>query len=116
MSPLPPPSFPTNTPRLQRFKIDVASTVVNQQNAGLGTMETDQILDLFNLGETAEGIDKPTLNGASAGEGREEDMVDATGEVRERGKKGWLDEIGELWDDKQYEESFDLEGFLKSMK
>jgi TATA-binding protein-associated factor len=110
MSPLPPPSFPTNTPRLQRFKIDVASTVVNQQNAGLGTMETDQILDLFNLGETA------TLNGASAGEGREEDMVDATGEVRERGKKGWLDEIGELWDDKQYEESFDLEGFLKSMK
>jgi TATA-binding protein-associated factor len=116
MSPLPPPSFPTNTPRLQRFKIDVASTVVNQQNAGLGTMETDQILDLFNLGETAEGIDKPTLNGASGGEGREEDMVDATGEVREKGKKGWLDEIGELWDDKQYEESFDLEGFLKSMK
>ncbi|KAN0114728.1 protein of unknown function (DUF3535) domain containing protein [Hyaloscypha variabilis] len=100
---------------LQRFKIDVASTVVNQQNAGLGTMETDQILDLFNLGETAEGIDKPSLNGGES-QGREEDMVDATGEVREKGKKGWLDEIGELWDDKQYEESFDLEGFLKSMK
>jgi TATA-binding protein-associated factor len=80
-------------------------------------METDQILDLFNLGETAEGIDKPTLNGGSGVDGgREEDMVDATGEVREKGKKGWLDEIGELWDDKQYEESFDLEGFLKSMK
>jgi TATA-binding protein-associated factor len=78
-------------------------------------METDQILDLFNLGETAEGIDKPSLNGAPD-EGREEDMVDATGEVREKGKKGWLDEIGELWDDKQYEEEFDLEGFLKSMK
>jgi TATA-binding protein-associated factor len=76
-------------------------------------METDQILDLFNLGETAEGIDKPTLNG---GEEREEDMVDATGEVREKGKKGWLDDLGELWDDKQYEEEFDLDGFLKSMK
>ena len=101
--------------RLQRFKIDVASTVVNQQNAGLGTMETDQILDLFNLGETAEGIDKPTLNGTDEG-GREEDMVDATGEVREKGKKGWLDDLGELWDDKQYEEEFDLDGFLKSMK
>jgi TATA-binding protein-associated factor len=72
-------------------------------------METDQILDLFNLGETAEGIDKP-------GEEREEDMVDATGEVREKGKKGWLDDLGELWDDKQYEEEFDLDGFLKSMK
>lgn len=78
-------------------------------------METDQILDLFNLGETAEGIDKPTLNGKD-GEGREEDMVDATGEVREKGKKGWLDDLGELWDDKQYEEEFDLAGFLKTMK
>jgi TATA-binding protein-associated factor len=78
-------------------------------------METDQILDLFNLGETAEGIDKPTLNGNEDG-GREEDMVDATGEVREKGKKGWLDDLGELWDDKQYEEEFDLDGFLRSMK
>jgi len=96
---------------LQRFKIDVASTVVNQQNAGLGTMETDQILDLFNLGETAE-IEK----GGNGANEAEEDMVDATGEVREKGKKGWLDDLGELWDDKQYEESFDLDGFLKSME
>ncbi len=78
-------------------------------------METDQILDLFNLGETADGIDKPTLNG-NDGDTREEDMVDATGEVREKGKKGWLDDLGELWDDKQYEEEFDLAGFLKTMK
>ncbi|RDL40655.1 p-loop containing nucleoside triphosphate hydrolase [Venustampulla echinocandica] len=96
---------------LQRFKIDVASTVVNQQNAGLGTMETDQILDLFNLGDTA---DAPALSGGNEVE-REEDMVDATGEVREKGKKGWLDDLGELWDDKQYEEEFNLDGFLKSM-
>ena len=101
---------------LQRFKIDVASTVVNKQNAGLGTMETDQILDLFNLGETADGIDKPSLNGGAGDGEREEDMVDATGEVREKGKKGWLDDLGELWDDKQYEEEFDLQGFLGKMK
>jgi TATA-binding protein-associated factor len=74
-------------------------------------METDQILDLFNLGDTA-GIDQP----AARAEEREEDMVDATGEVREKGKKGWLDDLGELWDDRQYEEEFDLDGFLKSMK
>lgn len=100
---------------LQRFKIDVASTVVNQQNAGLGSMETDQILDLFNLGDSnilpAPGDINQGANGT-----REEDMVDATGEVREKGKKGWLDEIGELWDGREYEESFDLDGFLKSMK
>lgn len=107
---------------LQRFKIDVASTVVNQQNAGLATMDTDQILDLFNLGDTGPGLiqEKPDKGGSSGGngfEGREEDMVDIeTGDVRQPGKKAaWLEDLGELWDNKQYEESFDLDGFLKTM-
>lgn len=84
--------------------------MVNQQNAGLGTMETDQILDLFNLGETADTLDQADANG------REEDMVDLTGEVKEKGKKGWLDDLGELWDDKQYEEEYNLDSFLATMK
>jgi TATA-binding protein-associated factor len=100
---------------LQRFKIDVASTVVNQQNAGLGTMETDQILDLFNLGETDPNLaisDKPEgANGID-----ESNAVDAEGNLKEKGKKGILDELSELWDDKQYEEEFNLDGFLKTMK
>lgn len=95
---------------LQRFKIDVASTVVNQQNAGLGSMETDQILDLFSLGDT-DGVPM-----AAADDQGEEDAVDATGEVREKGKKGYLDEIGELWDEGLYEEEFSLDGFLGKMK
>ena len=101
-------------PSLQRFKIDVASTVVNQQNAGLGTMETDQILDLFNLGETADGM--VAADQGNGMNGNEEDMVDATGEVREKGKKGWLDDLGELWDDRQYEEEYNLDSFLATMK
>lgn len=99
---------------LQRFKIDVASTVVNQQNAGLGSMETDQILDLFNLGETDPNLsisDKPEANGVD-----ESNAVDAEGNVKEKGKKGILDELSELWDEKQYEEEFNLDGFLKTMK
>ncbi|KAI9785144.1 MAG: TATA-binding protein-associated factor mot1 [Geoglossum umbratile] len=94
---------------LQRFKMDVASTVVNQQNAGLGTMDTGEILDLFNLGETAEGIEKPS--------GEEESSVDVlTGQVKEKGRKDFLDDLGELWDDKQYEEEFNLDSFLATMK
>lgn len=98
---------------LQRFKIDVASTVVNQQNAGLGTMETDQILDLFNLGETAPGE-----NGA-AGAVNEEDMVDIEGNVKDKGqagKKGWLDDLGELSDERQYAEEFDLDNFMVGLQ
>ena len=96
---------------MQRFKIDVASTVVNQQNAGLGTMDTDQLLDLFNLGETADTAEKP---GDTAG--NEVDMVDIDGEVKEKGKKGWLDDLGELWDDRQYQEEYNLDSFLETMK
>ncbi|RAL00721.1 DNA-binding ATPase [Aspergillus ibericus CBS 121593] len=96
---------------LQRFKIDVASTVVNQQNAGLNTMDTDQLLDLFNLGETAESAEKP-----SEPTGNEVDLVDIDGEVKEKGKKGWLDDLGELWDDRQYQEEYNLDSFLATMK
>ncbi|CAG8046405.1 unnamed protein product [Penicillium olsonii] len=95
---------------LQRFKIDVASTVVNQQNAGLGTMDTDQLLDLFNLGETADTAEKLDATG------NEVDMVDIDGEVKEKGKKGWLDDLGELWDDRQYQEEYNLDSFLETMK
>lgn len=100
---------------LQRFKIDVASTVVNQQNAGLGSMQTDQILDLFNMGDT-EGA--PSLEGKPRDHNSidEADAVDAEGNVREKGKKGILDELSELWDEKQYEEEFNLDGFLSTMK
>ncbi|GAA5868377.1 hypothetical protein JCM3774_003272 [Rhodotorula dairenensis] len=37
---------------LQRFKLNVASTVVSQQNSDLDTLGTDQILDLFQVSET----------------------------------------------------------------
>lgn len=86
--------------------------MVNQQNAGLGSMQTDQILDLFNI-----STDSSALPAAPEGAITEEDAVDAaTGEVREKGKRGFLDDLGELWDERQYEEEFDLDGFLAKME
>jgi TATA-binding protein-associated factor len=104
---------------LQRFKIDVASTVVNQQNAGLGSMQTDQILDLFNVSADSadpSALPPPPSNAKDDTMIDENDAVDATGEVREKGKKGFLDELGELWDERQYEDEFDLDGFLGKMQ
>lgn len=76
-------------------------------------MQTDQILDLFNISsEGSEGIAPPPNDDGIT----EENAVDADGTIREKGKKGFLDELGELWDEKQYEEEFDLEGFLGKMK
>lgn len=69
-------------------------------------METDQILDLFNVGEPI-----------STAERNEEDMVDATtGEVKQKGTKGVLDDLGELWDESQYTDEYDLGNFIASLK
>lgn len=72
-------------------------------------METGEILDLFNIGDAS-------ASGPSDSSGKEEDMVDVTGELKEKGKKGYLDDLQELWDDRQYEEEYDLNNFLASMK
>ncbi len=77
-------------------------------------METGEILDLFDIGDTSSS----SLGNASNddGKGKEEDTLDVTGELKEKGKKGYLDDLGELWDGKQYEEEYDLDSFLRSMK
>ena len=85
--------------------MDVASTVVNQQNTGLATMGTDQILDLFNLGETGH-VEKPTS---------EEAVMDIDGNPLKKGTKGILDDLGELWDETQYDE-YDLNNFIATLQ
>ncbi len=77
-------------------------------------MDTDQLLDLFNLGEASDSAEKPSQGGGLGG--NEVDMVDIDGEVKEKGKKGWLDDLGELWDDRQYQEEYNLDSFLATMK
>lgn len=84
-------------------------------------MQTDQILDLFNVSADSNdpaALPAPPSNAKDdTGTGIDEnDAVDATGALREKGKKGFLDELGDLWDERQYEEEFDLDGFLGKMK
>ena len=134
---------------LQRFKLHVASSVVNQQNAALATMNTEELLDLFhyspattaaeasNGGSTAAGsavapardggaltgedavgateaaaavTDRSRAGGAGRGGGR------GRGGASGSGLKSILDGVGELWGSEQYEEQFDLDRFLSSLK
>lgn len=48
---------------LQRFKLDVANSVVNQDNVSLKTMDAGRLLDLFTLekNDKAAGIPLPSL-------------------------------------------------------
>ena len=86
---------------MQKFKLNIANSVVNADNAGLSSMDTDQILDLFSVGGGDDSTKKE-----SAGSGDPNKKVSA---------KKILQEMDELWDDAQYE-GLQMDDFLQTLK
>lgn len=84
---------------LQKFKLITANTVVSDENASMETMGTDQLFDLFNL------TDNNTRSANS--------VESTSGNVT---MKQALDGLPELWEDKQYDEEYDLTQFLQGLK
>ncbi|KAK7208345.1 hypothetical protein BZA70DRAFT_273502 [Myxozyma melibiosi] len=103
---------------LQRFKMNIANTIVNQQNSGLSTMDTDQILDLFDVGDGggsngAAAVDAAGKSGPGTGE---EDVVDEQGQIIRKGDRSAVHGLSELWDEREYEEEYNLDSFIQSLK
>ncbi|AET40904.1 DNA-binding ATPase Ecym_7048 [Eremothecium cymbalariae DBVPG len=93
---------------LQKFKMNIASTVVNQQNTGLASMDTHQLLDLFDT-DNAPVQNKDEKAGTGTGDVANETGL--TGKAREA-----VDELKELWDSSQYEEEYNLDNFIKTLR
>ena len=70
-------------------------------------MNTDQILDLFNVQNASVSGSKN--NGV-------EGALDAEGNPIKKGAKNVLEDLGELWDEKEYEEEYDMGDYLSSLK
>lgn len=87
--------------RLQKFKLTIANTVISQENSSLKTMGTDQLLELFTLDEKNKGS-KPVQPGE--GDSQKETM------------KSVLENLDELWDEKQYETEYNLDSFIQSLQ
>ncbi|KAG1142215.1 hypothetical protein G6F37_005463 [Rhizopus arrhizus] len=89
---------------LQKFKLNIANSIVNQQNSGLQSMDTDQILDLFNIGGQGEGTKKKqkSIDPSSSSEGL-------------GAAKAVLENLENLWDDKEYEEEYNIDSFINSL-
>lgn len=86
--------------RLQKFKVQTANTVISGENSRVETMGTDQLLDLFTH-KSAGGIQVTTpTTGKST----------PTGSV-----KSILDTLPDLWDQKQYEDEYDLSQFMSKL-
>ncbi|ODV79811.1 transcriptional accessory protein [Suhomyces tanzawaensis NRRL Y-17324] len=95
---------------LQKFKMNIASTIVNQQNAGLNSMDTNQLLDLFDVDESAT-----KLSEAPEAE-RENNMPDDVAGGLTGKAAGAVGELADLWDESQYEEEYNLDNFIKTLK
>lgn len=86
---------------LQKFKVSIANAVINSENASLKTMNTDQLLDLFTPAPITKTASKNPDVDASVGVG---------------GKgAGIIRGLGELWDQSQYEEEYNLTEFLAKL-
>lgn len=103
---------------LQKFKLIIANTVVSDENASIDTMGTDQLFDLFTLSEQnkkAMGKGKAVTSGETVTITNESSSASGSG----RGTvtvKHILENLPELWEDKQYEEEYDLTQFLQNLK
>ncbi|KAK7868472.1 hypothetical protein R5R35_011216 [Gryllus longicercus] len=87
---------------LQKFKLLTANTVISSENASMETMGTDQLLDLFAL----DNRKKENVNSGSS-------HLSHTGGMS---IKTVLDTLPDLWEDKQYEEEYDLTSFVQRLQ
>ncbi|XP_042034375.1 TATA-binding protein-associated factor BTAF1-like isoform X1 [Salvia splendens] len=92
---------------LQKFKVSVANTVINADNASMNTMNTDQLLDLFTSAEGQKGARASKSSKAGADE--------AKLPGRGKGLKSILGGLEELWDQSQYTEEYNLNQFLAKL-
>lgn len=88
-------------PSLQRFKLNIANSVVTQQNSGLASMDTDLVLDLFK--RTTEEED------AAAAKKKDKDAHGAP-----LGQKNVLRGLEDLPPEEEYQE-LDLKSFMGSI-
>ncbi len=80
---------------LQKFKMNIASSVINKDNASISTMDSDQILEIFNV---------------SSANANDKDAKDKKLNSREV-----LQNLEELWDEEQYED-FEVTEYMKTMR
>lgn len=94
---------------LQKFKVSVANSVINADNASLKTMNTDQLLDLFTPAENSRKGGLKLKN--SDGNSNENQKASGSG----KGLKAILNGLEELWDQSQYTEEYNLDQFLSKL-
>ena len=90
---------------LQKFKLNIANTVITQENSSLLSMNTSDLLDLFQLDEDQprlqdkDASDKPVNSGAAS-----------------KGLKNVLEALPALWNEEDYKSEYDIQSFVQSLQ
>mmetsp|Transcript_15064 Transcript_15064/g.17048 ORF Transcript_15064/g.17048 Transcript_15064/m.17048 type:complete len:202 (+) Transcript_15064:138-743(+) len=84
----------------QRFKLKVASSILDADNKSVRTMRTNQLLQLLN--PSAQN----SSNNLNTKEGKNKAKT---------GLHSMLQELGELWEERQYQD-YSVESFLESLQ
>lgn len=97
---------------LQRFKLDVAATLVNSDNMSLAAMDTGNLLDVFTLREGAGPSQPAAQPAAAAGAEAAAAAAAAGGKKGGAGLASLLAGLGNLeQSEAQYAGEFDLRQF-----
>jgi TATA-binding protein-associated factor len=96
---------------LQRFKLQIANTIVNKENQSFQSMDTSQLLDLFNVSEG----EKKNAGNAMEGVDQLGNVVAGAGTNASKGLKGLLDSLEELGDQSRYAEEYNLDSLLSQI-
>ncbi|KAJ2646046.1 TATA-binding protein-associated factor mot1 [Coemansia sp. RSA 1250] len=82
---------------VQAFKLHVANSIVNQQNAGLASMNTNELLDLFDVSPPKSKAEKKEQQGPAKSISKA------------------LEGLEDLWDASQYDDEYNLDQFIESL-
>ena len=93
---------------MQKFKLNIANTVITQENASLLSMNTSDILDLFQLGE--KGAIGDSIPSSKKGSLEVHKAKEGGGTL-----KTILDGIPELWTEEEYQGEYDMNRFMQSL-
>lgn len=99
---------------LQKFKLQTANSIVNAENQSFSTMDTSILLDLFNIGPESSDKNQNAQSGAVDSFGNVN--VGGAASAAAGGAKAVLEGLGELWDESQYTDEFDLNNFIRGLK
>lgn len=94
---------------MQKFKVQTVNTIISGNNSKMETMGTDQLLDLFSH--------KPMSIGSGTSNfiiSNGQDSNNTTG-GNNNSVKAILDTLPDLWDQKQYDDEYDLSQFISKL-